>query len=111
MTVLAYCGRNAAEIERRVGYMRRFLGVPGLPLDDLVERLRTRFQAIVGQPERVAEHIEAYAGAGVEELMLQWTDVEDVDGLQIFAEEVLPRLERTPRQAHSHGTGRREYAP
>ena len=62
------------------------------------------------RPDRVAEHIEAYAGAGVGELMLQWTDVEAFNRLRkkCLPREVLPRLERQPPEAHSHGTGRRE---
>jgi len=40
----------------------------------------------------IIEQIQSYAGAGVEELMLQWFDMDDIDGLRAFAESVLPRL-------------------
>ena len=38
------------------------------------------------------EQIKAYADAGVEELILQWFDLDDIDGLRAFAKSVLPRL-------------------
>jgi hypothetical protein len=38
------------------------------------------------------EQIRAYEGAGVEELMAQFFTVDDFAGIQLLAEQVLPRL-------------------
>ncbi len=38
------------------------------------------------------EQIRAFADAGVEELMLQWLDLEDRDGIRAFAETGLPQV-------------------
>jgi hypothetical protein len=40
----------------------------------------------------VREQIAAYAAAGVEELMMQWLDLDDIEGLRVFAHTVLPSL-------------------
>ena len=43
----------------------------------------------VGTPAEVQAQIAAYGEAGVEELMLQWLDLDDLDGLEAFAAAVL----------------------
>jgi len=43
---------------------------------------------IVGTPEMVKEQIAAYVQAGAEELMLQWLDQDDIEGLRELAEVV-----------------------
>jgi hypothetical protein len=40
----------------------------------------------------LAEQIRRYGEAGVDELILQWFDLDDLDGLRGFAESVLPLL-------------------
>jgi alkanesulfonate monooxygenase SsuD/methylene tetrahydromethanopterin reductase-like flavin-dependent oxidoreductase (luciferase family) len=47
----------------------------------------------VGAPDEVVEQIQAYPAGGLEELIMQWFDVEDIEGLEFFAEHVLPRLQ------------------
>ena len=39
---------------------------------------------LVGTPEMLAEQIARYGKAGVEELMLQWFDLDDLDGIRAF---------------------------
>jgi alkanesulfonate monooxygenase SsuD/methylene tetrahydromethanopterin reductase-like flavin-dependent oxidoreductase (luciferase family) len=58
----------------------------------LLDGLRTRTKAIIGTPDEVVAQIHAYADAGIEEIMAQFLVVDDLDGLRILAEEVLPRL-------------------
>jgi F420-dependent oxidoreductase-like protein len=52
----------------------------------IIDQLRTERHVIIGLPEQVREQIAAYAQAGAEELMLQWLDQDDIDGLRAFAE-------------------------
>jgi hypothetical protein len=40
----------------------------------------------------VIGQIQAYARAGVEELMLQWLDQDDREGLRAVAEDILPHV-------------------
>jgi F420-dependent oxidoreductase-like protein len=64
----------------------------GSSLEDAVASIHATRKNIVGTPEMVREQIAAYAAAGVEEVMMQWLDLDDIDGLRAFAHTVLPSL-------------------
>ena len=55
------------------------------------EDLRAR-GLIVGTPSMWVDQIGQFVEAGVERFMLQWLDLDDIDGLEIVAKEVLPHL-------------------
>ena len=63
-----------------------------LSLEEALEILRTEWGAIAGSPEDVIEQIHAYEQAGVEELMLEWFELDDIESAEAFAREVLARL-------------------
>lgn len=48
--------------------------------------------AIVGAGEAVIEQLEALQAAGVQRVMLQWMDLDDVTGIEALAATVLPRF-------------------
>jgi len=56
-----------------------------------VEDLRKR-GVIVGTPHQMAEQLNLLAQAGVQRVMLQWIDLDDIEGLEIIAQRVLPQL-------------------
>ena len=60
----------------------------GLPNDEVVARVRAARPVIIGRPEQVREQLATYAAAGVHEIMLQWLDMDDIDGLHALAEVV-----------------------
>ena len=62
-----------------------------MPQDELLATLRAN-KWIVGTPDEVVAQLQEYAAAGVEELMAQFLIVDDLDGIRILGEEVLPRL-------------------
>lgn len=83
-----FFGRDLAALDRQLESERRFRPeLAGAPRDELIARMRQR-NVIVGTPEMVTEQIAAYVRAGAEELMLQWLDQDDVEGLQDLAEVV-----------------------
>jgi alkanesulfonate monooxygenase SsuD/methylene tetrahydromethanopterin reductase-like flavin-dependent oxidoreductase (luciferase family) len=92
MNVWVVCGRTPSEFEDRVRGYRRWAALADVPLDQLLEKLRTAFMALVGTPEEVVAQIQAYAAAGITELSIQWPGVDDIEGLEVLAAEVLPRL-------------------
>ena len=55
------------------------------------EDLRKR-GVIVGTPDQITEQLYLLAQAGVQRVMLQWIDLDDIDGLEIIAQKVLPEL-------------------
>ena len=64
----------------------------GGSLETAVANMRATQKNIVGTPEMAREQIAAYADAGAQELMLQWLDLDDIEGLRAFAQTVLPTL-------------------
>ena len=56
-------------------------------VEDLISR-----GLIVGTPSMWVDQIGRYVEAGVERFMLQWLDLDDLDGLEIVASKVLPHF-------------------
>jgi F420-dependent oxidoreductase-like protein len=55
------------------------------------EDLRER-GVIVGTADQMADQINQLAQAGVQRVMLQWIDLDDLDGLEAIARDVLPQV-------------------
>jgi alkanesulfonate monooxygenase SsuD/methylene tetrahydromethanopterin reductase-like flavin-dependent oxidoreductase (luciferase family) len=56
---------------------------------------RTRISergAIVGTPDQIVDILGRQAEAGVQGVMLQWLDMDDISGLEVIAGKVLPQL-------------------
>ena len=68
-------GRTEADVERKLG---------GEPADDLRAR-----GIIVGTAPEVAERLGRLDEAGVQRVMLQWLEPDDIDGLEAMAQSVL----------------------
>ena len=60
-----------------------------LTVESLIER-----GLVVGTPSMWVEQISKFAEAGVERFMLQWLDLDDMDGLEAVAKEVLPHFHK-----------------
>lgn len=86
-----YFGRDMAELDRRLSWRHDEPKYAGKPLNAVIEDLKASGGIIVGTPGEVIEQIKAYDNAGVDELMLQWWDLDDIDGLRAFARSVLPQ--------------------
>lgn len=71
-------GRNEAEVERLLAGRDR-------------ANLRAR-GILVGTASEIVEQIHAFAAVGVERIMVQWLDLDDLDRLEAFATQVLPQL-------------------
>lgn len=84
--------RSRDELEQRLAARRQRPELAGKSLDEVVDALHTAGSAIVGTPEAVIRRIRDYEAAGVQELMLQWLDLDDLDGLRALADTVLPQV-------------------
>ena len=92
LNVAAYCGRTPAELERRMRGARRWPGWETLPAEQLMATMRREDHAIIGSPDEVVAQLRAYGEAGIAEVSVQWYDAEDLEGLELLANSVLPRL-------------------
>ncbi len=73
----AIFGRTTADVERKLAGKQ-------------ADKLRAR-GTVVGTGPEVAEQLARLDEAGVERVMLQWLETDDIDGLEAMAEFVLPR--------------------
>jgi F420-dependent oxidoreductase-like protein len=90
MTGLSF-GRDTHELDRRLSWRHDRPEYAGKSLEAVAESLFTS-GSVVGTPDMIIEQIQAYADAGVEELVLQWLDLDDIEGLRAFARSVLPHV-------------------
>ena len=91
VTITALCGRTPQELEQRVAWLRQ--GSPQLaamPLEAVLNIFRGMFQAMVVTPDELIHTMGDYATAGADEIMLQWFGLDDIEGLELLAEHVLP---------------------
>jgi F420-dependent oxidoreductase-like protein len=80
-------GRDPAEVARRIAAARAVF--PALPADE------AGWQAasfLAGSPERIAADLFGWAAAGVQRVLLQVLDQDDIAALELFARTVLPSL-------------------
>jgi F420-dependent oxidoreductase-like protein len=85
-------GETAAELERRARRIQEY--VPpraAIPASRLPGVLRQEGW-LVGTPREIAGQIRELAGEGIERVMLQFYDQEDLDALHALAEGTLPHL-------------------
>ena len=98
--LLRACGRTPGSVRRSLMTGCVFGRTPD-EVDDKVA-LRTKNQQtskelrqrglIVGTGAEIVEQCRDYAAAGVERIMLQWLDLDDIAGLEALADALLPNL-------------------
>jgi alkanesulfonate monooxygenase len=73
------CGATDAEVERRAANI-------GRKPDEL------RANAVAGTPDEVVARLQDFEGIGAQSVYLQVLDLDDLDHIELLAEEVLPRV-------------------
>jgi F420-dependent oxidoreductase-like protein len=69
-----------------------------------LEQVRAR-GVVVGGPQEVVDQLAAFQRAGVQRIMLQWLDLDDLDGLERLARAVLPHFPSPNRPRPGAGGG------
>jgi alkanesulfonate monooxygenase SsuD/methylene tetrahydromethanopterin reductase-like flavin-dependent oxidoreductase (luciferase family) len=89
-----FVGRDETELEQRGFWLRSFNpDWADTPITSIFETLRPRIKSLTwGTPAEVVQHFHQYAEAGVEEFIVQWGAFDDLDGLKLLAEQVLPHM-------------------
>ena len=73
------CGKDEAELRRRAAATGRDLSA-------------LRADAIAGSPSEVVDRIGQFAETGASTIYLQVLDLDDLDHLELLANEVLPQV-------------------
>jgi F420-dependent oxidoreductase-like protein len=77
---------DPAGVAERGRWLHAFLpSAASMPVERVPDQMRERGW-LVGTPEAVAEQVRVWERAGVQRLMLQYFDLDDVDGLALLAE-------------------------
>lgn len=92
MMLTLFYGEDRDALDQRLAFRHSRADLSGKSLDDIVEHLYTAGRALVGTPDTIITQIQSYAAAGVEEIMLQYFDQEDIEGLRSFARTVMPHV-------------------
>lgn len=93
-----YCwlhfGRTIQELDQVLAFRHSVPELAGRPLAEVIEMLRTEpwGNRLVGTPDMLIEQIQAYADAGVEELVLHWFELDNRELLRGFAQSILPMV-------------------
>ena len=80
-------GRDRAEVAERIAAARA--SFPALPADEAGWRAAS---FLAGGPDDVIAALRQWAEAGMDRVLLQTLDQEDIPGLELFARQVLPAL-------------------
>jgi len=81
-------GRNPVEVAGRIAAARAI--APSLPEDIAAWRAAS---FLAGSPEDVTQTLKAWEDAGMQRVLLQMLDQEDIPALELFAKSVLPNIE------------------
>lgn len=82
-------GRTMDELDRCLQWRFTIPEYAEMPLGSFIETLHTTRNALIGTPDMIIEQMKRYAEAGVEEIMLQWWNMDDVESIHVFSEDVL----------------------
>ncbi len=85
-------GRDTDELERQLDRRRGTPELANKSLEEAIEAIEARGYALIGTPQRIIQRVQFLASIGVDELMLQWFEMDDIDRLRAFAQSVLPHL-------------------
>ena len=80
-------GHDRPDVARRIAAARAVF--PQMPADEAAWR---KASFLVGTPSEVVENLEQWRAAGVQRVLLQMLDQEDLAALQLFARHVLPHI-------------------
>ena len=88
------CWKDHDEKERRLQSVRNTTNsFREMSTDEVFENLKNYSpSSIFGSPQELIESIHSYDEAGADEIIIQWFLLEDIEGLQVLAEDVLPHF-------------------
>lgn len=90
-------GRDEAELRERARRMQQVIpSLQEVPVEELPDRLRQR-NWLVGTPDEVIERIKSWEAVGIQGILLQTLDQEDIPVLELIANEIMPRVSTTDR--------------
>jgi F420-dependent oxidoreductase-like protein len=85
-------GRDREELRRRAANIQQVaVGLQGMSPDEAIEK-RREAGWVVGTPEEIVEDLRQRGEMGLDRIMLQTFDMDDIEALELFASEVMPHV-------------------
>jgi F420-dependent oxidoreductase-like protein len=85
-------GRDESELLERAGRFRQInAGLRDASPQEILDRMRGRAW-LVGTPDEIVEDLKRRAAMGIDRVMLQTHDQEDIAALELFASDVMPQI-------------------
>ncbi|MBN8638793.1 MAG: LLM class F420-dependent oxidoreductase, partial [Anaerolineae bacterium] len=85
-------GEVLRSLMTRVTFARSDAALEKLKNGKTLDELRGGGRSLAGTPAMLVEQIGAYLDAGCERFMLQWMDLDDLDGIEQLASDVLSQF-------------------
>jgi len=84
-------GRDEQEIQERARRIMAITGRDGQDVDEVLQGMRER-GLLIGTPDEVVESIKMREEQGISRIMLQTLDMDDIDVLELIANEIMPQV-------------------
>jgi alkanesulfonate monooxygenase SsuD/methylene tetrahydromethanopterin reductase-like flavin-dependent oxidoreductase (luciferase family) len=81
-------GRDDAAVERQLAVRRQ--------TDPRTKEELLAWGMLVGTPSELVDQLGALGEAGMQQAMIQWADLDDLDGVEYFSQSVLPQVQAIP---------------
>lgn len=92
MMIPVLCLRTEDDLQRHISLLQQHAA----PFrDSSAEEIKAWLYAlkgILGSPQQIVDGLSAYAEVGVEEMIIEWFGLYDLEGLELLGSEVLPKL-------------------
>jgi alkanesulfonate monooxygenase SsuD/methylene tetrahydromethanopterin reductase-like flavin-dependent oxidoreductase (luciferase family) len=86
-----YVWRTQQEFDRMMELLRNIPLTANVTAEEFTGWIAS-MNGLMGTPDQVVEHMQAYADAGADLLVVQWLNLNDWAGLEMLAREVLPHF-------------------
>jgi F420-dependent oxidoreductase-like protein len=88
-----FFGRDKQELDQKLRWRHEQAELANSSVDEAVEKIHASGAALAGTAEQIIEQIKAYKQVGVEEIMLQWFDFDEIERLRAFAKQVVAQVQ------------------
>ena len=92
MMIPVLCQRTEQDLQRHITLLQKHAA----PFrDSTAEEIKAwlySLKGIIGSPQQIVDGLSAYTEVGVEEMILEWFGLYDLEGLELLGSEVLPHF-------------------
>ena len=92
MMIPVICQRTEKDLQRHISLIQKHAAPFRNSSAEEIRGWLHSLKGIIGSPQQIVDGLSAYAEYGVEEMILEWFGLYDLEGLELLGSEVLPKL-------------------